>query len=97
MINVTKKKAQIAGGIGNLSDAALMFLAKAKEEQKREREESEMIQASILNSQKEAKSYASNQSNTPEQQMLQPLGAAEEIMKNSADGINDPEADASEK
>jgi hypothetical protein len=43
-----------------------MFLAKAKEEQKREREESEMIQASILNSQKEAKSYASNQSNTPE-------------------------------
>jgi hypothetical protein len=29
--------------------------------------------------------------------MLQNLGAAKEIMKNSADGINDPEADASEK
>ena len=42
MINVAKKKAQITGGIGNLSDAAIMFLAKAKEEQKRAQEENEM-------------------------------------------------------
>ena len=42
MINVAKKKAQITGGIGNLSDAAVMFLAKAKEEQKRVQEENEM-------------------------------------------------------
>lgn len=42
MINAAKKKAQITGGIGNLSDAAVMFLAKAKEEQKRVQEENEM-------------------------------------------------------
>ena len=64
MINVAKKKAQISGGIGNLSDAAIMFLAKAKEEQKRVQEENDIKnQASILANQKEMKSYSSNQSN----------------------------------
>jgi hypothetical protein len=43
MINATKKKSQIKGGaIGNLSDAALIFLAKAKEELKKEKEESDL-------------------------------------------------------
>ncbi len=75
MMNVAKKKAQISGGIGNLSDAAIMFLAKAKEEKKRLDEENERINlASILSSQKEMKSFNSKQSENPLAEQVEPIG-----------------------
>ena len=88
-INITKKKAQISGGIGNLSDAAMMFLAKAKEEQKRVQEENDLMnQASILASQKEMKSCSSNQSdNALGEQGQEPIGNQAAAIENKINNI----------